>query len=50
MDELGHHDRITFNHGRVFMIDDKNDNIFDEDDALDYIMCEECEKDVRPPR
>lgn len=29
------------------MSDDRDDNIFDKDDALDYIMFEECEKDVR---
>lgn len=30
-------------------MDDFDDNIFDEDDALDYIMSEEVEKEVTRP-
>ena len=29
---------------------DHDDNIFDEDDALDYIMYEEVEKEVNSPQ
>ena len=29
---------------------DHDDNIFDEDDALDYIMSEEVEKDAQEPK
>lgn len=29
-------------------MDDHDDNIFDEDDALDHIICEEVEKEVNP--
>ncbi len=31
-------------------MDDHDDNIFDEDDALDYIMYEEVEKEVNDPQ
>ena len=31
-------------------MDDFDDNIFDEDDALDYIMYEEVEKEVNDPQ
>ena len=30
-------------------MDDYDDNIFDEDDALDYIIYEEVEKEVNDP-
>ncbi len=31
-------------------VDDHDDNIFDEDDALDYIMYKEIEKEVNSPQ
>ena len=31
-------------------MDDYDDNIFDDDDALDYIMYEEVEKEVNDPQ
>jgi hypothetical protein len=32
------------------VVDDHDDNIFDEDDALDYIMYKEVEKEVNAPQ
>ena len=31
-------------------MDDHDDNVFDEDDALDYIIYEEAEKEVNDPQ